>query len=229
MNVFEIVKDSVDIVDVAKHYGISVNRYKKVLCPFHNDTNPSMSFKRQGFRCFACGVHGDVIDFVGQMENLSPFETVKHLNHVYKLNIDIEKPLPSIEIQLRIQRREQKKAFEHWENAAWQILSAYFRLLCEWRTKYAPGSYTEVLHPLFIESLTKLEYIEYILYAIFINGSESDKKAFHKKYRRMVKKIEKQLKTVEVLYAGEAEHSDNPSGIVFPFEFITAPHIKEAA
>src|SRR5262245_24226926 len=40
------------------------------LCPFHEETNPSFTVfsasgdKPQRFRCFGCGVHGDVIDFV---------------------------------------------------------------------------------------------------------------------------------------------------------------------
>lgn len=44
----------------------------KALCPFHNDSRPSLDVdpKRQRFRCWACGVLGDVIDFVKRMEKV---------------------------------------------------------------------------------------------------------------------------------------------------------------
>jgi len=38
----------------------------KVVCPFHDDRNPSLHvYEDGGFKCFGCGVAGDVLDFVG--------------------------------------------------------------------------------------------------------------------------------------------------------------------
>lgn len=36
-------------------------------CPFHNDHTPSASVKNEKFHCFACGWHGDIIDFANSM------------------------------------------------------------------------------------------------------------------------------------------------------------------
>src|SRR5262249_10006807 len=36
----------------------------KGLCPFHDDHTPSLSVRRESFKCFACGVAGDVFEFV---------------------------------------------------------------------------------------------------------------------------------------------------------------------
>ena len=38
----------------------------KALCPFHDDHNPSLELnpERQSFKCWSCGVGGDVFDFV---------------------------------------------------------------------------------------------------------------------------------------------------------------------
>ena len=38
----------------------------KLLCPFHNDTDPSCSvdFEKGLFHCFGCGAKGDTIEFV---------------------------------------------------------------------------------------------------------------------------------------------------------------------
>src|ERR1700722_6329130 len=44
----------------------------KALCPFHSDSRPSLDIdpKRQRYRCWACGEHGDVFSFVEKMEKV---------------------------------------------------------------------------------------------------------------------------------------------------------------
>ena len=44
----------------------------KALCPFHNDSRPSLDVdpRRQRYRCWSCGKHGDVITFVEEMEKV---------------------------------------------------------------------------------------------------------------------------------------------------------------
>jgi DNA primase len=44
----------------------------KALCPFHQDSRPSLDVdpRRQRYRCWACGKHGDVITFVQEMEKV---------------------------------------------------------------------------------------------------------------------------------------------------------------
>jgi hypothetical protein len=56
------------------------------LCPFHQDTHPTNFNIYRGrdseyrFRCFACGEHGDVIDFVAKINNLSVKEALTLLD-----------------------------------------------------------------------------------------------------------------------------------------------------
>ena len=57
------------IEDVAKKLGIEVGRHK-ALCPFHEDRHPSLHFKNNRFKCFACGEIGDVIDLVQRYLNV---------------------------------------------------------------------------------------------------------------------------------------------------------------
>ncbi|MBA4188605.1 MAG: DNA primase [Planctomycetaceae bacterium] len=44
----------------------------KALCPFHNDSRPSLDVdpKRQRYKCWACGAHGDAFAFVQHMEKV---------------------------------------------------------------------------------------------------------------------------------------------------------------
>ena len=79
MRIFEIVKENVNLREAAELYGIDVNRYGKALCPFHNDRNPSLYVADDHYYCFACGEHGDVIDFVGKLFQLSPYDAARKL------------------------------------------------------------------------------------------------------------------------------------------------------
>jgi len=61
----------------------SGNRYK-ALCPFHNEKTPSFYASENGmFHCFGCGVGGDVIKFVMQMEKLDFKECIQLLSTRY--------------------------------------------------------------------------------------------------------------------------------------------------
>ena len=55
------------IEGVAERLGLHVNRHK-ALCPFHDDSRPSLTFNtyRNRFRCYVCDAHGGVIDLVMQ-------------------------------------------------------------------------------------------------------------------------------------------------------------------
>lgn len=53
------------IEDVAMRLGLRVERHK-CLCPFHDDSHPSLTFNgyRNRYRCYVCEAHGGVIDLV---------------------------------------------------------------------------------------------------------------------------------------------------------------------
>ena len=56
--------------------------WKTALCPFHDDTTPSLRVRLDsgGFRCMACGAHGgDVLAFHMQRHGLSFIDAAKDL------------------------------------------------------------------------------------------------------------------------------------------------------
>ena len=66
MDKFELQKlRDLPIEGVAERLGMDVTRHK-ALCPFHDDHHASLSFsvRRNTFRCFVCGEHGNTIDLV---------------------------------------------------------------------------------------------------------------------------------------------------------------------
>lgn len=57
--------EATPIEGVAQRLGLDVNRHK-CLCPFHDDSRPSLTFNtyRNRYRCYVCDAHGGVIDLV---------------------------------------------------------------------------------------------------------------------------------------------------------------------
>jgi DNA primase len=85
MDFVEQLKSSVDIVKTIGEYvrlkrAGGTPRYVG-LCPFHNEKTPSFSvhMSHQFFKCFGCGVGGDVIKFVMEIERISFMEALKLL------------------------------------------------------------------------------------------------------------------------------------------------------
>lgn len=84
---FNAVRAEFSLVDVAARYLPELKRAGTeyvARCPFHNDSSPSFTVWRGQdglfrFKCFPCGMHGDVIDFVAAIENVEPAEAVRRL------------------------------------------------------------------------------------------------------------------------------------------------------
>lgn len=89
MNIFEDVKQQLNIIQVIEHFGLKVNRANKFICPFHNDTHPSASIKNNYFNCFVCGAGGDLITFTAKYLSISNLEACRELVRAFNLNIDI--------------------------------------------------------------------------------------------------------------------------------------------
>lgn len=74
-NIINEVRSKVDIVDVISNYLPLTQKGKNFfgVCPFHDDSNPSMSVSRelQIYRCFSCGASGNVFQFVMDYEHIS--------------------------------------------------------------------------------------------------------------------------------------------------------------
>jgi hypothetical protein len=65
------IQERIKITDLAKALGLKLHGNKAV-CPFHNDTDPSLIFndEKGAFYCFGCFAKGGIIKFVQMMEDL---------------------------------------------------------------------------------------------------------------------------------------------------------------
>mgnify|MGYP001219946893 FL=1 len=85
MNCFQNVKYGVSCREAAERYGVEVNHHGMALCPFHNDRHPSLYVADDHYYCFACGEHGDVIDFVSELFHLSLYEQRRSWQQTFTL------------------------------------------------------------------------------------------------------------------------------------------------
>ena len=77
-NIFQDIKDRVDLRELVRFYGLDVNRGGFALCPFHNERNPSFKVCEDHFHCFGCGAHGDHTDFIEKLYGVTNIEAAKY-------------------------------------------------------------------------------------------------------------------------------------------------------
>ena len=87
----DMVKDQADLLDtITSLTGAKVARKSSkrqaLLCPFHAEKSPSFYVTSDGsgrghdtYRCYGCGAHGDVIDFVKDYKSIAFHEAVEYL------------------------------------------------------------------------------------------------------------------------------------------------------
>lgn len=85
----EYIKENVSIIDIAERAGVNL-KHNKACCPFHHEKTPSFSVhpKKNIFKCFGCGVGGDVIEFTRMFYNTDFIGAVKILNTEFNLGIE---------------------------------------------------------------------------------------------------------------------------------------------
>lgn len=160
MNLFQNVKYGVNCREAAERYGVSINRQGKALCPFHNDRHPSLYVADDHFYCFACGAHGDVIDFAANFFDLPLYEAAQRL--AADFGVDANQPPTKEVLEKRRQKAEAQQLMEN-ERLCISVLSDYARVLRSWKMQYAPQSPAEAPDERFEEACHKLDEAEYYL------------------------------------------------------------------
>lgn len=127
------IKALVSMPDVAKTYGLRVNRMGFIECPFHREKTPSLKIYKDGWHCFGCGAGGDIITFVMKYFDLPFKEACAKLNDDFNLGLPIG--------EKRTDRQRIADAAEAWrrrqvktarEKAIEQAKSAYWEAYDRW-------------------------------------------------------------------------------------------------
>ena len=99
-----------DLAQVMEANSVKIMRNGRkvsVICPFHDDSTPSMSVRRSGtvlpngrvldrdtYRCFCCGASGDVFGFLMQHRRMLFGEAVKYVAEFLNRPIEYDRPAP---------------------------------------------------------------------------------------------------------------------------------------
>ena len=193
MNLFEIVKYGVSCREAAERYGVEVNHYGMALCPFHNDRHPSLYVADDHYHCFACGAHGDVIDFVGKLFHLSLYDAAQKLAVDFRLTPG--KPPSAAALHAKRIQTEAQQLREN-ERLCFSILSDYAHVLRDWKVRYAPQSPAEAPDERFVEACHKLDEVEYYLDILTSGNSYERSEVIHQqmangKLDRLRQRLEK--------------------------------------
>ncbi len=156
MNVFGTVKTSINTREAAARYGVEVNRHGKALCPFHNDRNPSLFVDDDHYHCFACGEHGDVIDFTAKLYGLTLYDAAKKL--AYDFGITQDKAM-----QEKLNRKSEAQRLRENEKLCFSTLMEYMKLLQTWMVVCAPRTPEDDVDSRFTEACHWLSYVEYLV------------------------------------------------------------------
>lgn len=99
------IKAACDIADVVGGYLtlVPAGPVFKAICPFHTDSRPSLDVdpRRQRYKCWSCGAHGDVFSFVEHMEKVGFREAREILAKKAGIKLD-EAPNPLDQARSRL-------------------------------------------------------------------------------------------------------------------------------
>jgi len=168
----EVIKSRVPMQTAAQRYtGSSPPRDGKYIpCPFHTEKTPSMRLYADGYHCFGCKAHGDVLDFVGKVLGFTTMQALERLNTDFDLGLPLGKKMTVSQVAEAARQRQtitqdRKRALlerEKVDTAYWNAFDEWLRLVRS-RDAYAPRTPEDPWHPLFVEALQKLDYQVYVL------------------------------------------------------------------
>ena len=162
----QTIKDRLTMRDVLERYGFSTKR--RIPCPLHNGKDDNFEIKGNNWRCYSrCG-SGDTISFVQQLYVLSFQETLRKIDTDFGLNIYGDHSFEELrrshyqQQALQAKREREKREKQKAGDDYWKAFDEWKRLDDNRRT-YRPKSSNEEVHPLFVESLQKLDHQKYVL------------------------------------------------------------------
>ncbi len=107
----EQVKSKIDIVDLISSY-TAVSRKGRdywACCPFHNEKTPSFQIRSdyQYYRCYGCGKHGNIFQFVMDYENVPFGEAVE----ILAKRAGLEVPEPTFDPKEKARKESLEKIY----------------------------------------------------------------------------------------------------------------------
>lgn len=153
MNIYNGIKETLNMEQVVRQYGFEPNRSGFINCPFHNEKTSSMKIYDTSFYCFGCGAGGDVIKFTAMLFKLKNFQAAIKLNNDFFLRLTSVKPDREAE-QKYLQEKIRK------ENEIKKYRAEYFEKCDEFKALRNVLEVSEDFEQR-AKAQARLEYLEY--------------------------------------------------------------------
>jgi hypothetical protein len=162
----QTIKNNLTMRDILERYGFSAKR--RIPCPLHCGKDENFEIKGNNWRCYShCG-SGDTISFVQKLYGLSFQDTLRKIDADFGLNIYGDHSFDELrksyyeQRALNAIREKERRLKQRAEDEYWVAFDEWKRL-DDNRRIYRPKSPDEELHPLFVESLQKMDYQKCVL------------------------------------------------------------------
>lgn len=169
------IKQNVSISEVVERAGIKL-KANSAICPFHDENTPSFHIHpvKNIYKCFGCGVGGDVISFVQRFYSVDFMGAVKLLNDNFGLGLNLTRHGRGKKMPVNIGyavRRAYRAKFKRFELA----LLFYRRQLYFTILGYSAPSEIDLFDDEYIKAINRIDIVDYWL-DIMTYGNDEDKK-----------------------------------------------------
>lgn len=124
----ERIKGALDLRTVMQFYGVEFNRQGFAKCCFHEEKTASLSVKGGFFKCFGCGVGGDVISFAMKRFGITFPQALVRLDGDFRLGLIGQKPDRGEVLALRREQQKRRAALSARQQE-YQYYTRCYRLL----------------------------------------------------------------------------------------------------
>ena len=159
----ELIKSRLSCSDLLAMHGIETNRKGRARCCFHDDNRPSMAVFDDHVHCYACGAHADVIALAAQLYGVDNCEAIRITAELAGIAaIDNTREYQKKADMIRQKADERKQTINALNTSYYKLLAEFARLERN-KTEYAPRSPDTDLHPLFVDAITRIEFVWYAM------------------------------------------------------------------
>lgn len=116
--IFEEVKLSVSMAQVAEMCGFHPDRTGRILCPFHHEKTPSLKLYDKSFYCYGCQAGGDIIKFVQLFHDCAPLEAAQKIAAYFGVDDGFDSPFRMQMRRADMMRKQTKIEQERAERAS---------------------------------------------------------------------------------------------------------------
>ena len=157
---FEQIRERVTMEQVLERYGFTTKKHL-CICPFHNDTKPSMRVYQNSFYCFSCCTGGDVVKFVALYFDIGNYKAAKIIANEF--GIQTSDSIDYVSLKRKKNEYEKKRRFLEWIDNARSMLADYHRELYKNMEQIRPKSTEDELTDEFIRCFNEIEDLCYLL------------------------------------------------------------------